>query len=217
MGHRIYCVIVFLCTNACVLGLSCSNEEKCNCFPLDNFPQLYHVDCSGKGLTQIPSNFTNIAVYSIDLSRNKLQNVTITETYPRTLKKLNLSHNELGNLSNNSFNWIPYLKVLDLSNNELKLSKMSLPNLVFQYLSNLEVLDLSFNEAKKSTHYNAEIFKYTTSLRTLIIDGLRDGNFSFTTNDERFSPSHDSHHDTCIELTKLTTLIVSGRRNRTKC
>ncbi|XP_011440698.3 toll-like receptor 4 [Magallana gigas] len=217
MEHPIHCLIIFLCTNACLLGLSLYNEETCSCFPMNNFRQLYHVDCSGKGLTKIPSSFTNIAVYSIDLSHNKLQTVMITKNYTRTLKELNLSYNELETLSDSSFKWIPYLKVLNLSNNNLHFSKTSLPDLVFQYLSNLEVLDLSFNGVKGPTHYNPEIFKYTTSLRILIIDGLQDGNFSFTTNDKRFSPSHDSHHDTYIELTKLTKLIVSGRRNRTKC
>uniref|UniRef100_A0A8W8NSE1 TIR domain-containing protein n=1 Tax=Magallana gigas TaxID=29159 RepID=A0A8W8NSE1_MAGGI len=174
------------------------------------------MDCSNRGLTEIPIPSKDTEVYSIDLSRNELRNVTITNHFSRTLKQLNLSHNELSILSNNSFNWIPYLEVLDLSYNILRLSNTSLPNLVFQYLSNLKVLNLSHNDVIGTDHYNAEIFRHTESLETLVIDGLRNGNFDFKTKNKRCAPSYVTNHDT-IELTKLTTLIVSGRRNRSKC
>ncbi|XP_011440734.1 toll-like receptor 4 [Magallana gigas] len=216
MAHCIQYFIIFFCFDEFARGRSCCNEQKCVCAQLEHFKELYHMDCSNRGLTEIPIPSKDTEVYSIDLSRNELRNVTITNHFSRTLKQLNLSHNELSILSNNSFNWIPYLEVLDLSYNILRLSNTSLPNLVFQYLSNLKVLNLSHNDVIGTDHYNAEIFRHTESLETLVIDGLRNGNFDFKTKNKRCAPSYVTNHDT-IELTKLTTLIVSGRRNRSKC
>lgn len=214
-----YCAIFFiicLFVTETVQGLTCSNEEKCNCTPIKNFFfKLYHVDCSNNGLTEMPFNFTDVDIYSIDLSQNNIRKVKITKYYSRTLKQLNLSHNALRNLSDNSFNWIPYLEVLDLSYNNLTLSNTSLPNLVFQYLSNLKVLNLSHNDVTGTDHYNAEIFRHIQSLKTLVIDGLRNGSFSFTTDSYRFASS--SHLLDDIKLNDLTTLVVSGRSDRSMC
>lgn len=208
--------IIFLFVTETIQVRSCSNEEKCKCTQIKNFFfKLNHVDCSNKGLTEMPFNFTDVDIYSIDLSQNNIREVSITKYYSRTLKQMNLSHNALRNLSNFSFNWIPYLEVLDLSYNNLMLSNTNLPNLVFQYLSNLKVLNLSHNDVIGTDHYNAEIFRHTESLKTLVIDGLRNGNFNLTTYSNRFAPSSHSQDD--IELKKLTTLVVSGRRDRSKC
>ncbi|XP_052678822.1 toll-like receptor 4 [Crassostrea angulata] len=214
MAHNIHYLTIFVCIVKFLKGPKCTNEEKCNCTKLPNFKELFHMDCSNKGLTEMPIPSIDFEVYSIDLSQNKLRNVLITENYSRTLKQLNLSHNALRNLSNNSFNWIPYLEVLDLSYNNLTLSNTRLPNLVFQYLSNLKVLNLSHNDVIGTDHYNAEVFRHTESLETLVIDGLRNGNFDFTKHDKRCDRPHK---DTSIYLKKLTTLVVSGRRERKKC
>ncbi|XP_052678812.1 toll-like receptor 4 [Crassostrea angulata] len=214
-NFTIFCIILLFATET-VQGLICSNEEKCNCTRIKNFFfELYHVDCSNKGLTEMPFNFTDKDIYSIDLSQNNIRKVTTTKYYSRTLKQMNLSHNALRNLSKYSFNWIPYLEVLDLSYNNLTMSNTSLPNLVFQYLNNLKVLNLSHNDVIDTDHYNAEIFRHTESLETLVIDGLRNGNFDLTTYSNRFAPSFHPPDD--IKLKNLTTLVVSGRSDRSKC
>ncbi|XP_048728735.2 toll-like receptor 4 [Ostrea edulis] len=199
----------------------CFYELNCTCSN-SKYDILVHANCSGLHLNNSPSWFPD-NVTSIDLSRNQLQTINITPNYPRTLKHLNLSYNDINYLSNKSFDWIPYLETLDLSYNNLNLGKESLPDGVFQYLGNLKSLNLSHNNFSHANQYNAEIFQNIPLLETLEIDGLTEGNFKFTLKRKRFAFTKSSDDFNCspdlksLCLKFMNVLVVSGRRNPSKC
>ncbi|XP_062569045.1 uncharacterized protein LOC134231144 [Saccostrea cucullata] len=202
----------------------CDNEPNCDCGPGDQI--LFDVDCSKRGLTNLPSNLVNSGtLHSIDLSQNQLQHVKIPENYSITLKLLNLSYNHISELKNESFLWVPYLESLDLSNNRLSFNNTSLPRNVFQYLRNLKTLNLSHNNFDTTTKYNAELFRNSPSLKTLAIDGVKEGNFHLNICKEFKFENHEicekdsrQHYKMkLLNLSSLTSLIVSGRENDKYC
>ncbi|XP_061178660.1 toll-like receptor 4 [Saccostrea echinata] len=196
----------------------CENKDNCTYKSLNKI--LFDVDCSNKGLTELPSNLINNGtLYSIDLSQNQLQNVSIPEYYSITLKHLNLSYNNISELGNQSFKSIPYLETLDLSNNRLSFDKKSLPRNVFQYLWNLQELNLSHNNFDTAKNYNAELFRHSPSLKTLAIDGVKEGNFSFKVCKEfEFENPQICKGGKLKKINvSITRLIVSGRENAKYC
>lgn len=224
MAYYILCLSVLLYLAEVTAGyLNCTYEPKCDCVPLPSFSQLYIVNCSDRGvtnITEIPKEYKE-KIYSIDMSQNSLQFLSDEQGhYPTTLKQLNLSFNDLSDLSSYSFRGIPYLELLDLSHNALN---RSLPKHVFQYLSNLKVLNVSFNSFSDLEEYNVDWFTPLQSLQTLVIDGLKEGKFKFVSEEKpRVSASSEHGFDLqsktkLVKLEHLQTLIVSGRTNNTKC
>jgi Leucine-rich repeat (LRR) protein len=107
---------------------------------------VLEVSLAGNVLTSVPAFIKNCnSVTSIDLSKNKIVKITNGSLSELThLNQLNLSHNKLECLENNSFstvNTTSNIQFLDLSNN--KLSKIE--QAAFKGLDNLTVLNLNEN------------------------------------------------------------------------
>ena len=105
----------------------------------------------------------------MDLSEN---NITLRRgdfNYP-LLVYLKLSHNELRRLPEEAFIGLENLAVLDLSNNNLGYSNVSIPPDIFKPLRNLKILNLGFNDEEVHSQYCDEIFQYLGNLEELTID-----------------------------------------------
>lgn len=99
--------------------------------------------CHRKDLQQIPSEL-HPDVYKIDLSGNKLQNITKTPlTFYSSLRHLDLSSNRIGFLEPEVFSGLRSLTEINLANNQLYL--LVHHNLWLGLLPEVRVLDLSRN------------------------------------------------------------------------
>ncbi|XP_056272546.1 leucine-rich repeat-containing protein 17-like [Pseudoliparis swirei] len=82
------------------------------------FPQL-RMDCSNRGLTEVPSNIPEDIVH-IDLSHNSIRHLKARDFHrARGLRSLNISYNNMEHINTASFSGLLHLRELDLSNNGL--------------------------------------------------------------------------------------------------
>ncbi|XP_072257830.1 tsukushi [Pyxicephalus adspersus] len=126
----------------CFPGCSCEIES----FGLFDSFSLTKVDCSGVGNHIVPVSIPLDTSY-LDLSYNKLEKINesvLSGPGYTTLVNLNLSYNRLVKISSTAFSKLRYLESLDLSHNQLE----ALPDQSFFY-SPLVELDLSFNSLQE--------------------------------------------------------------------
>ena len=99
------------------------------------------MDCSNRNLPDVPvldQNWTT----SLDLSHNQLRNITNAPFEKlQILLMLNLSYNEISQMSSTSFRGLHLLEILDLQDNMLA----DLPHIIFSDLHNLQHLDMDKN------------------------------------------------------------------------
>ncbi|KAM4700972.1 tsukushi isoform 2-T2 [Discoglossus pictus] len=129
-----------------VVGASKSCFPGCHCevesFGLFDSFSLTKVDCSGVGPKIVPVSIPLDTAY-LDLSSNKLEQIddsVLSGPGYTTLVNLNLSYNQIVKIYSTTFSKLRYLESLDLSHNMLE----TLPDQSFFY-SPLGDLDLSFN------------------------------------------------------------------------
>ena len=99
------------------------------------------MDCSNRYLLNVPvldQNWTS----SLDLSHNQLKNITNAPFEKlKFLLMLNLSYNKISELSSTSFKGLHLLENLIIQENKL----VDLPQMIFIDLRNLQWLDISYN------------------------------------------------------------------------
>ena len=136
--------------------------ETCNCFWRSN---KKYIDCSGMGLTSIPSGI-NTWVHNLALQGNEIEDLGLTTTLgPETLdglEHINLSNNPILNVSAGFFDVVPNLKSLMLHHTEIQ----TLPSDIFDPLTQLKWLWLNNNQLKR-LHVNT--FKKLTELYELYL------------------------------------------------
>ncbi|KAM4797226.1 tsukushi isoform 1-T2 [Rhinophrynus dorsalis] len=126
-------------SKTCFPGCQCDVES----FGLFDSFSLTKVDCSGVGAHIVPVSIPLDTSY-LDLSSNKLEKVNesvLSGPGYTTLVNLNLSYNQIVKISSSTFSKLRYLESLDLSHNLLE----ALPDQSFFY-SPLVELDLSYNK-----------------------------------------------------------------------
>lgn len=117
--------------------------SKCTC-DLDFF-----VSCSNANLDVVPIQL-NPTVKYINLTRNNISDINFTFIFYNKLQVLDLSHNQLDDISTNNFEPLESLLVLIMNNNNIKLLKSK----AFAGLTELSELDLSTNRIS-FIHQNA--------------------------------------------------------------
>ncbi|KAJ2947722.1 hypothetical protein O0L34_g9498 [Tuta absoluta] len=127
------------------------------------------VDCSRRGLTDIPEGFSE-KVKQLNLSTNEIV------TFPQKIKRfrnlvlLDLSGNRLSDLPEDALRTLSALEVLDLSKNSFESWLNLNPNEVLQPASNLKILDLSHNKFNTLGNLANQELLISSSLETLILD-----------------------------------------------
>ncbi|XP_037317824.2 leucine-rich repeat-containing G-protein coupled receptor 5-like [Pungitius pungitius] len=124
---------------------------------------LLRVDCSDRGLREVPSNLSVFTSY-LDLSMNNLTVLTsgaLTDLH--FLEELRLAGNNLSIIPRGAFSGLYNLKVLMLQNNQL----LSVPAEAFHQLHNLQSLRLDANHI---SHVPIGCFSGLRSLRHLWLD-----------------------------------------------
>ena len=102
---------------------------------------MTRIDCSNRNLQHVPV-LDQILTTLLDLSQNQLMNITNSPFEKlQVLLKLNLSYNEISQMSSTAFRGLESLKSLDLEENML----VDLPKDIFSDLHNLLYLNLNFN------------------------------------------------------------------------
>lgn len=111
------------------------------------FQQLERLDLSRNLISNLNSNaFLGLenSLVHLDLSRNRISIFSGSPLSLTRLKCLDLSENNLAQLTKSTFNLLPSLSNLNLSNNQLR----SVPADLFQKATSLETIDLSSTSLK---------------------------------------------------------------------
>lgn len=123
------------------------SSNRLSSLSLDNFKQLQQLDLSNNSLKEIPlslmDNSNSLPLVTLDLSCNKFRQLSssfFSERLPQ-LKNLNLAHNQLINISRESFYNLLELQTLILNHNNIS----EIDYETFLALPNLQHLDLSHN------------------------------------------------------------------------
>ena len=118
--------------------------------PQNNYPsgslacktnEMTRMDCSNRNLREVPLLDQN-STTTLDLSKNNLPNITSASFEKlKVLVLLNLSYNEISQMSSTAFRGLRSLKILDLQTNKL----MDLPKDIFANLLDRVYLDMNLN------------------------------------------------------------------------
>ena len=141
-------LLVFLAVSVHHIYMSASISTSHNDYPLGTLTCKTHemtkIDCSNRNLIQVPMLDQN-STTMLDLSHNNLLNITNAPFKKlQVLLTLYLSNNEISEMSPTAFRGLQSLENLDLQQNRL----VGLPNAIFADLFNLRILDLGFNYFK---------------------------------------------------------------------
>ena len=99
------------------------------------------MDCSNRNLPDVPVLDQNLTT-SLDLSHNQLTNITNAPFQKlKVLLMLDLSHSEISQMSSTTFRGLRSLEILDLRMNKL----INLPSNIFSDLCNLLLLNMNLN------------------------------------------------------------------------
>ncbi|XP_043068433.1 uncharacterized protein 2mit [Drosophila bipectinata] len=128
------------------------SSNRLSSLSLDNFKQLKQLDLSNNSLKDIPLSLTDnsdsLSLETLDLSCNEFRQLSasfFSQRLPQ-LKNLNLAHNQLINISRESFYNLLDLQTLILSHNNIS----EIDYETFLALPNLQHLDLSHNHLSGS-------------------------------------------------------------------
>ena len=143
-------------------------------------------------MTRIPKELPE-KTEILDLNDNMISNLNDHAFHNcKQLQSLNISKNNLMDISRLAFLGLSDLRVLSLDSNTLNVS--DLLSDVFDPVSELHTLKLHNNTYQGSTSYNGQLFEHLTQLEYLSLDGIARATFTqeFTT------------------LTQIKTLIIKG-------
>lgn len=135
----------------------------CSCYSSSDFMSTHFVQCSNRGLTELPSNIPALTT-EISVDGNN-----ISEIYSRSfvgliyLRIIHLDHSGITTLANFSFIGLSQLRVLYLNNNNI----LSITDGVFARLWNLTELHLEYN---KISYLEKNAFSSLTSISALYLD-----------------------------------------------
>ncbi|XP_056016544.1 toll-like receptor 4 [Ostrea edulis] len=136
-----YCVLLFGCLyhveSLSTLARSTCTFENATCICWHQYNAVY-VNCSGGNVESIPG--FNDSVIWLDLSHNRINEIRL-QTIPKHLIHLDLSWNEIKNVTRGVFNSLPELSFLDLSYCKIHYVEEG----SFSDLHNLRHLNISFN------------------------------------------------------------------------
>ncbi|XP_076624299.1 slit guidance ligand isoform X1 [Colletes latitarsis] len=123
------------------------------------------VDCSHRGLTQIPGNLaTLLLAEKLDLQGNNISVIFKTDFEDMaTLHVLWLSNNQIHTIERGAFQDLVGVEKLRLNNNQIR----HLPDLLFSNMMNLKRLDLSHNQIAT---IGPKTLRGISSLKYLLLD-----------------------------------------------
>ncbi|XP_017020271.1 uncharacterized protein 2mit [Drosophila kikkawai] len=128
------------------------SDNQLSSLSLDKFKQLWQLDVSNNSLSVIPLSLadssSSLPLVTLDLSCNRFRQLSTNFFVQRLpqLKNLNLAHNQLLNISRESFYNLLELQTLILSHNNIS----DIDYETFLALPNLQHLDLSHNRLSGS-------------------------------------------------------------------
>ncbi|KAM9782372.1 transforming growth factor beta activator LRRC32 isoform 1-T1 [Syngnathus typhle] len=175
--NSITCITDFNLSCLRVLNLSRNSLEL---FQSTKSAEPYHLaflDLSRNKLPYFPLLPTNNAIQHLDLSRNRLQSVQVTdvaetkmsETLLKHLRYLDLSYNQLTDLQQSFFRSMMSLEVLNVSNNCVSMFSVTDQNLLLA----AKIINLSYNSLQNlslgegTLQALEELFLQGNDLRTL--------------------------------------------------
>ncbi|XP_075970120.1 uncharacterized protein LOC142972742 [Anticarsia gemmatalis] len=166
---RLLASICLLLTTSSALGATFDTWLGNLCFVCTCSTDQTTVDCSGRGLTELP-DVVDSQVKKLNLSNNEFS------VFPENLQKfytlttLDFSGNRLSELPENALQNLTALELLNLSRNYFE-SWMSLnPNDAFLPATNLKILDLSHNKFKTMGNLANQELIVSSSIETLILE-----------------------------------------------
>ena len=138
--------VVFICVFVYNTSLAASRHVSQYNYPPGSLACKLHdqnkLDCSNRGLIDIPKILDQNLTTTLDLSRNQISNITSSPFISlKILHQLYLQYNTISSLSSSSFYGLHTLECLDLEENMLS----SLPMGIFQDLVRLTFLNLDHN------------------------------------------------------------------------
>lgn len=171
--------VVAICPPHCLcdddaLHASCGSANL-DFLPIQLNPEVHHINLSYNKIQKLDFTLYNYnSLISLDLSFNKIQKLGSSNfQYQRNLKYLNLSNNDIINLSRDSLRGLHLLVELDLSFNNLE----ELHQHTFSELHSLKTLKLSNN---KLDILEPGLLKATKFLKNLFLDNNQLVNFPVT-------------------------------------
>ena len=141
--------VSYTCLALCAITLHYQLSSSISTFENENASgslacktyNMSKLDCSNRNLLKVPMLDQNWTT-SLDLSQNQLKNITNASFEKlQFLLILNLSYNKIFEMSSTSFRGLHSLEILDLQENKL----VNLPQMIFADLRNLQWLDMSWN------------------------------------------------------------------------
>ncbi|KAH9499020.1 hypothetical protein Btru_004238 [Bulinus truncatus] len=163
----------------------------CNCTELE-------INCTYRDLTSVPTGLFHSTLTKLELQHNNIDDLPDNTFSTLTnLLQLDLSFNNISSLSTLSFHKLDKLKYLNLCGNLLKMKPVTFPPNVFQTTVSLEILFLNNNNPNVSDEelsYPDQVLSILSSLKYLYLDGLYQ---------DVFGPGFQN-------MTSLTSLTLSG-------
>lgn len=149
-----------------------------------------------------------VNIQKLDLSYNRISNITNITSNSDDVWYLNLSHNPIGHISVKQFSKLIRLRELYLSDTNL----LGLDFGSFQYRnSELNILDISYNNLK---HFDLEILSYQTALKSLYLDGNQLIELSYENIKEYFNDFNEiGLADNNWNCTYLKSMVTHIHRN----
>lgn len=169
--NSIACIADFNLCNLKVLNLSRNSMELFQSARSMELYKLLILDLSENKMSHFPLLPQNNILEYLDVSRNQIRSVNVTESPERRrskailtrLKYLDLSYNQLRSLPESFFYCMLSLKVLKVSNNCISSFSVTTESV----LSTVEILDLSYNSLQSLT-FGGNTLK---SLEELLLQG----------------------------------------------
>ncbi|XP_059048062.1 uncharacterized protein LOC131843435 [Achroia grisella] len=128
-----------------------------------------NVDCSRRGLTEIPNGIDGKVKY-LNISNNEFSKFPVNLTVLDNLITLDISGNLLSEISENALRNVTKLQILDLSSNQFESWSKLNPNYLLRETPNLKILDLSHNKFKAMDNLKNHELLISQSLEVLILN-----------------------------------------------
>ncbi|XP_046963314.1 insulin-like growth factor-binding protein complex acid labile subunit isoform X1 [Vanessa cardui] len=160
-------LLLFLITEAEILDFDDHTNEAC--YTCHCSSDLTSVDCSHRGLTNIP-NGISLKVTKLNVSNNDISSFPNNLSNLYNLKSLDLSGNQLNSLPENALQNLTALEVLNLSRNYFESWLSINPNEVLKPATSLKILDLSKNKFTTLANLANQELLISPSLETLILN-----------------------------------------------
>ncbi|KAL4502334.1 hypothetical protein ABPG72_011921 [Tetrahymena utriculariae] len=157
-------------------SLDLSNNQIQSCddlFQSKSFPKLEILNLSSNLIESIEQNLDSFQnLLELNLSKNSIDSVDPLFIQPNKLEKIDLSFNNLVQLTRQQINAQNNIKILKLKKNTLTDSSLS----KFTNLNNLEILDISMNlftDCIKFSHQLPKLNSLTLALNNLTNEGIK--------------------------------------------